>query len=171
MRRRSATELATEPGACGEGLAARVIVFCMFKKEAAEVARQLISRGYSATAIQGNMGQHARELALQRFRDGAVEILVATDVAARGLDVQDVTHVINYSVGLSIDMYVHRVGRCGRAGRAGLSHTFVLDSDKKFAGPLIDLMQRNQQIVPRELYRIAQENHENSSTHNHTHSD
>ena len=134
----------------------RLILFCLFKKEASEVARKLVDKGYKAVALQGNMGQRARDAALASFRTGENQILVATDVAARGLDVGGVTHVINYSVGMSIEYYVHRIGRCGRAGRAGVAHTFVVDGDEKLVQPLCELLTRHRQVVPRELLALSQ---------------
>jgi len=89
------------------------------------------------------MSQSARSRAMQAFRDGDASVLVATDVAARGLDVAEVTHVINFSFGLSIENYVHRVGRCGRAGRKGEAITFFTDGDEKFAPELLELQHRS----------------------------
>ena len=88
---------------------------------------------------------------MDSFRDASARVLVATDVAARGLDISGVTHVINFSVGMNIDMYVHRIGRCGRAGRAGIAHTFIVDGDERMVRPLIEILERNRQPVPREL--------------------
>ena len=107
----------------------KVLVFVLFKKEARDIAKSLNHKRFSAKAFSGDMSQSAREQALQSFRDGRVHVLVATDVAARGLDVSGITHVVNFSLGMSVDTYVHRVGRCGRAGRTGVAHTFVVDGD------------------------------------------
>jgi len=96
---------------------AKVLVFVLFKREAKALSSMLASEGWNASALQGNMSQAARTRSLQGFRDAETAVLVATDVAARGLDVSSVTHVVNFSLGLSIDSYVHRIGRCGRAGR------------------------------------------------------
>jgi len=134
---------------------ARVMVFVLFKKEATQLADLLIGRQYPAAALQGGMGQRARDIALDKFRSGEVRVLVATDVAARGLDVGGVSHVINYSIGLSIDMYVHRVGRCGRAGRPGVAHTFVIDGDESRIGGLVEILDRNRQEVCPELRQMA----------------
>lgn len=103
----------------------RTIVFTRTKRNAAELADDLAGRGFPVGAVHGDMGQKARERSLQAFRDGAVEILVATDVAARGLDVEDVTHVINYQTPDDPLTYVHRIGRTGRAGHTGTAVTLV----------------------------------------------
>ena len=89
------------------------------------------------------------------FRSGEVRILVATDVAARGLDVRHVTAVINTSLGMSIENYVHRCGRCGRAGATGIATTFVMDGDDALVPPLVELLDRSRQTVPPELRSLV----------------
>jgi superfamily II DNA/RNA helicase len=89
------------------------------------VAAELEDRGFAAAAVHGDLGQGSRERALRAFRSGKIDILVATDVAARGLDVDDVTHVVNYQCPEDDATYVHRIGRTGRAGRSGTAVTFV----------------------------------------------
>jgi superfamily II DNA/RNA helicase len=106
----------------GRGL---TMVFCRTKRSADQVAEALTSRGFAAAAVHGDLGQSQRERAMRAFRSGKVDVLVATDVAARGLDVDDVTHVINYECPEDEKAYLHRIGRTGRAGRAGLAVTFV----------------------------------------------
>ncbi|GAA4417060.1 DEAD/DEAH box helicase [Georgenia halophila] len=106
----------------GRGL---TIVFTRTKRTAARVAEDLAERGFAAAAIHGDLGQGAREQALRAFRAGKVDVLVATDVAARGIDVDDVTHVVNYQCPEDEKMYLHRIGRTGRAGNAGTAVTFV----------------------------------------------
>lgn len=101
------------------------LVFCRTKIDSASVASHLIDRGYDAAALHGDLTQAQREQILQQFRKRRITILVATDVAARGLDVQELTHVINYAVPQNPDAYVHRIGRTGRAGREGTAITFV----------------------------------------------
>ncbi|WP_313410120.1 DEAD/DEAH box helicase, partial [Aeromicrobium sp.] len=104
---------------------ARVIVFTRTKRQAQRVADDLADRGFPASPLHGDMAQKAREKALDGFREGKVKILVATDVAARGIDVADVSHVINYTCPEDDKTYVHRIGRTGRAGATGTAVTFV----------------------------------------------
>jgi superfamily II DNA/RNA helicase len=106
----------------GRGL---TIVFARTKRTAANVAEQLTERGFAAGAIHGDLGQGAREQALRAFRNGKVDVLVATDVAARGIDVDDVTHVVNYQCPEDEKTYLHRIGRTARAGNTGTAVTFV----------------------------------------------
>lgn len=101
------------------------IVFARTKRTAAKVADDLAERGFAAGAIHGDLGQGAREQALRAFRSGKIDVLVATDVAARGIDVDDVTHVVNYQCPEDEKTYLHRTGRTGRAGRTGTAVTFV----------------------------------------------
>jgi superfamily II DNA/RNA helicase len=101
------------------------IVFTRTKRQAQRVADDLAERGFPASPLHGDMAQVAREKAMARFRDRKVRVLVATDVAARGIDVSDVTHVINYSCPEDENTYVHRIGRTGRAGASGVAITFV----------------------------------------------
>ncbi|WP_431842286.1 DEAD/DEAH box helicase [Calidifontibacter indicus] len=101
------------------------IIFSRTKRTAAKVSDELADRGFAAAAIHGDLGQGAREQALRAFRSGKVDVLVATDVAARGIDVDNVTHVINYQCPEDEKTYVHRIGRTGRAGQAGTAVTFV----------------------------------------------
>src|SRR5512132_2146512 len=102
-----------------------VIVFCRTRTEVDELTETLGGRGYRAEALHGGLSQEQRDRVMRRFRDGTVELLVATDVAARGLDIRHVSHVVNYDVPSSPDGYVHRVGRTGRAGRTGVAITFA----------------------------------------------
>lgn len=101
------------------------IIFTRTKRTAAKVADELSDRGFAAAPIHGDLGQGAREQALRAFRNGKVDILVATDVAARGIDVDDVTHVVNYQCPEDDKIYLHRIGRTGRAGNTGTAVTFV----------------------------------------------
>ncbi len=101
------------------------IVFARTKRTAARVADELTERGFAAGAIHGDLGQGAREQAMRAFRTGKIDVLVATDVAARGIDVDDVTHVVNYQCPEDEKVYLHRTGRTGRAGRTGTAVTFV----------------------------------------------
>jgi superfamily II DNA/RNA helicase len=106
----------------GRGL---TIVFCRTKRSADQVATTLTTKGFSPAAVHGDLGQGQRERAMRAFRSGKVDVLVATDVAARGLDVDDVTHVVNYECPEDEKAYLHRIGRTGRAGREGVAVTFV----------------------------------------------
>ncbi|MGW5304405.1 DEAD/DEAH box helicase [Streptomyces griseoluteus] len=106
----------------GRGLA---MIFCRTKRTAADIAEQLQRRGFASGAVHGDLGQGAREQALRAFRNGKVDVLVCTDVAARGIDVSGVTHVINYQSPEDEKTYLHRVGRTGRAGAKGTAVTFV----------------------------------------------
>ena len=103
----------------------KTVIFCKTKRQASKVSEELVDRGFNATALHGDMSQEARERSMAAFRSGKKEILVATEVAARGIDVDDVTHVINYTVPEDEKNYLHRTGRTGRAGRTGTAVTFV----------------------------------------------
>ncbi|MFE9061300.1 DEAD/DEAH box helicase, partial [Streptomyces violaceusniger] len=106
----------------GRGLA---MIFCRTKRTAADIADQLARRGFASGAVHGDLGQGAREQALRAFRNGKVDVLVCTDVAARGIDVEGVTHVINYQSPEDEKTYLHRIGRTGRAGASGIAITLV----------------------------------------------
>ena len=118
----------------GRGL---TLVFCRTKRTAAKVADELADRGFASGAVHGDLGQGAREQALRAFRSGKVDVLVATDVAARGIDVQDITHVVNYQCPEDEKTYLHRIGRTARAGAKGIAITFV-DWDDMPRWSLID---------------------------------
>ncbi|MCX7991584.1 MAG: DEAD/DEAH box helicase [Proteobacteria bacterium] len=102
-----------------------VLIFCHTKKETDEVAYTLKNRGYQAEAIHGDYSQAQRERVMEKFKTKKINILVATDVAARGLDISDVTHVINFSIPQNPESYIHRIGRTGRAGKSGVAITLV----------------------------------------------
>ena len=108
------------------------IVFCRTRGEVDQLSESLASHGYRAQALHGGLSQEQRDRVMKRFRDGAVELLVATDVAARGLDIESVSHVVNYDVPSSPDGYVHRIGRTGRAGRAGVALTLVEPREHRY---------------------------------------
>src|SRR6202000_3321208 len=101
------------------------MVFTQTKRAADQVAGSLKTRGFAVAAVHGDLGQGAREQALRAFRSGKVDVLVATDVAARGWDVDGITHVINYQAPEDEMTYVHRIGRTARAGASGTAITFV----------------------------------------------
>ncbi len=122
-----------------EGLK-NAIIFCNRKREVALLHRSLVKHGFSAVALHGDMDQPARMAALDQFRRGEVSLLVASDVAARGLDIPDVSHVFNFDVPHHPDDYVHRIGRTGRAGRSGVALTIVAPVDQKSVGAIEKLI-------------------------------
>ncbi|MCG6566425.1 RNA helicase [Tessaracoccus sp. ZS01] len=103
----------------------KVMVFCRTKRAAQRLTDELVDRGFAAASIHGDLNQQARERALKKFRSGTIQVLVATDVAARGIDIPDVSHVVNYECPDTDATYVHRIGRTGRAGNNGVSVTLV----------------------------------------------
>jgi superfamily II DNA/RNA helicase len=108
------------------------IVFCNRKRDVDVVAKSLVKHGFDAAPIHGDLDQSLRTKTLDRFRGGALKILVASDVAARGLDVPSVSHVFNFDVPIHADDYVHRIGRTGRAGRSGLAYMLASRRDEKY---------------------------------------
>src|SRR5690606_13494838 len=116
------------------------IVFCNRKRDVDVVARSLERHGYSAAAIHGDLPQSERMATLRRFRDGELRLLVASDVAARGLDIPDVSHVFNFDPPNSPDDYVHRIGRTGRAGKKGASITIAGPEDAKKLKAIEDML-------------------------------
>jgi superfamily II DNA/RNA helicase len=113
------------------------MIFTRTKRTAQKVADELAQRGFKVGAVHGDLGQAAREKALKAFRSGGSDVLVATDVAARGIDIDDVTHVINYQIPEDEQAYVHRIGRTGRAGKTGVAITLV-DWDELARWEMID---------------------------------
>jgi superfamily II DNA/RNA helicase len=103
----------------------KTVIFTRTKRSASKLTDELIDRGFNAVAVHGDMSQEARERGMAAFKAGKKDVLIATDVAARGIDVDDVTHVINYTIPEDDKAYLHRVGRTGRAGRTGIAVTFV----------------------------------------------
>jgi superfamily II DNA/RNA helicase len=116
------------------------IIFCNRKRDVAVVLRSLERHGFSVGALHGDMDQRARMATLEAFRAGRVPLLVASDVAARGLDIPDVSHVINFDVPIHPDDYVHRIGRTGRAGRSGAAFTIVASQDSKYLDAITKLI-------------------------------
>lgn len=113
----------------------KVLIFDETKRGADRLSKKLIERGFKADAIHGDKSQGQRQRALDKFKGNQTKILVATDVAARGIDVKDITHVINYATPQSYSDYVHRIGRAGRAGRAGHALTFIEENPQSVARP------------------------------------
>jgi ATP-dependent RNA helicase DeaD len=106
------------------------LIFTKTRVGSDELAGQLSVRGYSAEALNGDLNQDARERTLQRFRDHQVKVLVATDVAARGLDIDDISHVFNYDIPYDVESYVHRIGRTGRAGKTGVAISLITPAEQ-----------------------------------------
>jgi ATP-dependent RNA helicase DeaD len=107
------------------------VIFCRTKRDTQSVAEKLIEDGYSAGAIHGDLSQNQRDLVMKSFRNKQIQMLVATDVAARGIDVNDITHVVNYQLPDEIETYTHRSGRTGRAGKSGVSMVIVTRSEMR----------------------------------------
>ncbi|KAF2289546.1 hypothetical protein GH714_037079 [Hevea brasiliensis] len=131
------------------------LVFVETKKGADALEYWLCGNGFPATTIHGDRTQQEREMALRSFKSGKTPILVATDVAARGLDIPHVAHVVNFDLPNDIDDYVHRIGRTGRAGKTGLATAFFNENNTSIARSLADLMQEANQEVPAWLTRYA----------------
>lgn len=130
----------------------RIIIFALYKKEATRLEQMIQRKGWKAVAVHGDISQGQRTAAVEAFKSGDTPLLVATDVAARGLDIPDVEVVINYSFPLTTEDYVHRIGRTGRAGKRGIAHTlFVGATDKPRAGELINVLREAKQEVPEAL--------------------
>ncbi|GER29498.1 DEAD-box ATP-dependent RNA helicase 46 [Striga asiatica] len=132
----------------------KVIIFCSTKKMCDQLAGNL-TRQFGAVAIHGDKSQGERDYVLNQFRTGRAPILVATDVAARGLDIKDIRVVINFDFPTGIEDYVHRIGRTGRAGATGVSYTFLCDQDSKHAAELVKLLEGANQRVPNEVRDMA----------------
>uniref|UniRef100_A0A5B6ZAL0 RNA helicase n=1 Tax=Davidia involucrata TaxID=16924 RepID=A0A5B6ZAL0_DAVIN len=128
----------------------KIIIFCSTKKMCDQLSRNL-SRQFGASAIHGDKSQGERDYVLNQFRTGKSPVLVATDVAARGLDIKDIRVVINYDFPTGVEDYVHRIGRTGRAGATGVAYTFFCDQDAKHASDLIKVLEGANQRVPSEI--------------------
>lgn len=127
----------------------RVLVFTRTKYRARNLARDLAKQGYRAAALQGNMSQNQRQKAMDGFRDGKYDILAATDVASRGIDVSEISHVINFDVPDTVDAYTHRIGRTGRAKQSGEAFTFATQTDEQMIRDIEKLL--GEQIERRRL--------------------
>eukprot|EP00898_Chlorokybus_atmophyticus_P003772 jgi/Chlat1/4396/Chrsp29S04542 len=137
-----------EPGA-------RVIVFCTTKRMCDQLQRS-ITRDFGALAIHGDKSQQERDYVLQQFKTGRAPIMIATDVAARGLDIKEVAAVINYDFPNGVEDYIHRIGRTGRAGASGLAFSFLGPNDGKYAKELIKILQEAGQQVPPALTALGE---------------
>jgi len=137
----------------------RTLIFAETKRNTDTLARYLFAHGFPATGIHGDRNQREREAALASFKSGRITVLVATDVASRGLDISDVTHVINYDLPASIDSYVHRIGRTGRAGHKGLATSFYNESSRGLSRDLLTVLKEANQEVPPWLTKETTEPH------------
>jgi ATP-dependent RNA helicase DBP3 len=129
----------------------KILIFVLYKKEVPQVARILEQKGYGVSPISSDFKQNERMAALENFRSGRKPILIATDVAARGLDIDNVSHVINFSFPLTVEDYIHRIGRTGRGGATGLAHTFFTQQNKTLAGELVGVLEDAGAEVPEAL--------------------
>ena len=134
----------------GDGLT-NGIVFCNRKRDVDVVAKSLKRHGFDAEAMHGDLDQKLRMAILQRFRDGELKLLIASDVAARGLDIPSVSHIFNFDVPIHSEDYVHRIGRTGRAGRSGKSFTLCLPSDEKYLAKIEELVKKAVPVMPSPL--------------------
>lgn len=140
------------------------IIFCRTKRDTQEIADKLIEDGYNADSLHGDLSQAQRDTVMKKFREGNLQLLVATDVAARGLDVNDLTHVINYGIPDDIATYTHRSGRTGRAGKTGVSVAIIHSKEKskirliekRIGRPFEHLeVPKPKQIIEKQLYNLA----------------
>jgi ATP-dependent RNA helicase RhlE len=129
----------------------RVIVFTRTKHIANRVSEHLEKNGFKSDAIHGNKSQNARQRALDSFKSGGIRVLVATDIAARGVDVDDVTHVINFELPNEPESYVHRIGRTARAGTEGIAISFCDQSERIYLRDIERLVKRQIPVVTHDL--------------------
>lgn len=140
------------------------VVFCRTKRDAQKVAEMLIEDGYNAAALHGDLSQNQRDLVMKSFRGRQIQMLVATDVAARGIDVEDITHVINYQLPDEIETYTHRSGRTGRAGKTGVSMVIISKSEQRKIKAIEKIIQKSfikkevpsgMEICEKQLFHLA----------------
>lgn len=152
----------------------QAIIFCRTKRGVDELVAALEARGYFADALHGDLSQQQRDRVMKRFRDGKIELLIATDVAARGLDIDNVTHVINFDIPQDPESYVHRIGRTGRAGRKGQAITLISPREyrqlrlierliksriiRKELPSLADVSERQAENLKKQLEKVLQKN-------------
>jgi ATP-dependent RNA helicase RhlE len=132
----------------------RVLVFTRTKHGANKVEKDLNHKGIRAEAIHGNKSQNARQKALTSFKDGSIRVLVATDIAARGIDVDDLTHVVNYELPNIPETYVHRIGRTGRAGASGIALSFCDAEEREFLRDINKLIGNNVPVIEQHPYKM-----------------
>ena len=140
------------------------IIFCRTKKETQEIADKLIGDGYNADCLHGDLSQAQRDLAMKKFRDHVTQLLVATDVAARGLDVDDLSHVINFGLPEDVSVYTHRSGRTGRANKTGVSIAIIHSRERSKIRQIEKILGREfeyrkvptpEHIIEKQLYNLA----------------
>ena len=138
----------------------RVLIFTRTKRRTRKLASELKNQGYRVSGLQGNMVQSQRRRAIEGFRNGQYDILVATDVAARGIDVSEISHVINFDMPESVDAYTHRIGRTGRAERTGEAFTFATHSDKPMVRKIEEVLDKavDRRIFPDGLQNTTRSN-------------
>jgi len=132
----------------------KILIFVLYKKEATRIDKWLNQKGWSCVSIHSDKSQSNRLEALHAFKTGQTPLLIATDVASRGLDIPLVEYVINYSFPLTVEDYVHRIGRTGRAGNKGTAHTFFQQIDKQHAGGLVNVLKETNQNIPPSLLQF-----------------
>merc|ERR1719321_2560468 len=136
----------------------RILIFSSTKRDADQLTREMRLDGWPALCMHGDKKQEERDWVLKEFKEGKSPILVATDVASRGLDVKDIKYVINYDFPNQIEDYIHRIGRTGRAGATGSSYTFFTTDKAKHAKDLVAVLKEASQPVPEELQKLADDN-------------
>jgi len=134
----------------------KILIFTETKRGTDQLTRSLRTDGWPALAIHGDKTQQERDWVLAEFKSGKSPIMIATDVAARGLDVKDIKYVINYDFPNSLEDYVHRIGRTGRAGATGVSYTFFTPQNMKLAKDLVEVLEESKQDIPPQLHQFAQ---------------
>ncbi|OZJ04808.1 hypothetical protein BZG36_02351 [Bifiguratus adelaidae] len=135
-----------------------VIIFISRKEGVDELAKNLQNNGFECGALHGDLMQHERDKVLRDFKQNKFPALVATDVAARGLDIKSVRNVVNYDIARDIDSHVHRIGRTGRAGEKGTAYTLITSKEDRFAGELVRNLEQSSQPVPKSLMDLAMSN-------------
>lgn len=136
----------------------KVVVFTETKRSCEMLSRNLTERKFPATAIHGDKTQDQRDRAMADFRAGKFPILVATDVASRGLDIKEINYVINYDLPSQIEDYIHRIGRTGRAGAKGTAVSFFTEKNTRMAKDFVDVLTEAQQKIPDKLHELASQN-------------
>lgn len=132
----------------------KIIIFVLYKKEVPSVQNYVLKnhKNLYVGGISGEYSQYERTNTLDKFRDGKLNILIATDVAARGLDIPNVEYILNFTFPLTIEDYIHRIGRSGRAGKQGIAYTFFnMNENRSIAGSLYNVLRQSNQVIPSQL--------------------